>query len=309
VFEALQQAEAFEDVDAFRHVQVNVMGHPVLVSAVHMPSVRHQERIQLLPGQPADPMEPLARGEPGAIVSEPMAFREGLEAGDSLTIPTPSGPQTIPVNAIFYDYSSDAGMVLVDRTWFKRHWNDGRPESVAIYLPEGMSLEEGREKIRAALPEGVTTEVFSNRQLRDQVLVVFDHTFAITYALEAVAIIVALLAVGGGMASLVAERTRELAILRAVGASTRQQRTRVLYEAGLLGGAGWAVGTVLGIVLSMILTFVVNKYSFGWSLMFRPWEGPYLTSLLLIVPAALLAGWVPAARAAKVPIARGVRME
>ncbi len=308
-FTRLQGAPGLADVDCFRSTRVELYGRPTVVAAAYMPSVRRQDRLHYLEKLPGEhPLDALVRGENGCVISEPLAFRTGLAPGDTLDLPTPGGREKLLVRAVFYDYSSDAGMVLLDRDWFIARWHDDRVESMAVYLPPGVDLAEGRGRIRAALPPGLNIDVFSNRELRNAVLTVFDHTFAITYALEAVAIIVALLAVGGGMAALVSERTRELAILRSMGASRRQILGRTLFEAGILGGAGWALGALLGIVLSLILTYVVNRYSFGWSLALRIPAGHILLSGALMVLAALSAGSVPALRASRVEITKGIRI-
>ncbi|MBS1260952.1 MAG: ABC transporter permease YtrF [Calditrichaeota bacterium] len=311
IFHQLKRAEGIADVDHFRSVRVPVDGLPTVIAMVDMESVRRQDRLSYLDrdrryDHPADPM---INGADAALISEPLAFRTGLEPGDTLRFATPSGPAAVAVSAVYYDYSSDAGMILVDRGWFIDHWRDTRLESIAVYLPDGMSLAEGREHVNAALAGEWDLSVFSNRDLRNAVLRVFDNTFAITYALRAVAIFVSLLAVGGGMAALVVERRRELAILRAVGGSRKQVIGRVLAESGLIGAVGWSLGAVLGILLSVVLTYVVNRYSFGWTLALRlPW-GQLALSGVLMIGAALVAGAVPARDAAGQTIAHGVRVD
>ncbi len=310
-FDRLVGAEGIADVDHFRSVRVPIDGLPTVVAMVDMESVRKQKRLSWLDrgtirGSPADP---LVAGENQVFISEPLAFRTGWGVGDSLDIPTPSGTERMRIRAIYYDYASDTGMILVHRPWFVEHWGDDRLESIAVYLPDGMSLAEGREHVNAALGDDFEVSVFSNRDLRDSVLQVFDNTFAITYALRAVAILVSLLAVWGGMMALVVERRRELAILRAVGGSEKQVMGRIYVESGLIGTIGWGLGTVLGILLSLVLTFVVNKYSFGWTLALRmPW-GQIALSGVLMIGAALLAGAFPARDAARQSIAQGVRVD
>ena len=126
---------------------------------------------------------------------------------------------------------------------------------------------------------------------------IFDSTFAITYALQAIAIIVALLGIVGTLMTLVIERRRELGILRAVGASRGQVRAMVVAEAAMLGTISQVAGVVLGLLLALILVYVVNLQSFGWTIHLSiPW-----TSLLqmsaLVVLTTLLAGLYPAHRA------------
>ena len=71
---------------------------------------------------------------------------------------------------------------------------------------------------------------------------IFDSTFAITYALQAIAIVVALLGIVGTLMTLVIERRRELGILRAVGASRGQVRAMIVAEAAMLGTISQVAG-------------------------------------------------------------------
>ncbi|MFH0882141.1 MAG: FtsX-like permease family protein [bacterium] len=310
VFFDIRNAPGIADADLFKSVRLPIEGLPTTVAMVDAGSVGRQERLSYLEkvhgGQPTDA---LTAGEEACLISEPLAFRSHLNVGDTLRFIGPIGSEALAIEGVYYDYSSDAGLVLVDRSWYLKRWPEPSIESVAVYLPKGMSLTEGRRIIEQAVPPKYTIEIFSNRDLRRGVLAVFDNTFAITYALEAVAVMVALLAVSGGMTTLVQERRRELAILRAVGGSRRQILRRVLAEAGLIGFSGWLLGAVLGAALSVVLTYVVNRYSFGWSLHLKLPGGTFALSGVLMIAAALLAGALPARNASRISVAEGVRVD
>ena len=95
--------------------------------------------------------------------------------------------------------------------------------------------------------------VFSNRSLETDASRIFDRTFAITYALEAVAIFVAVMGIAGALLALVIDRRREFGLFRFLGASTQQVRKLILIEAGLLGLLANIAGLALGFVLSLLL--------------------------------------------------------
>ena len=116
---------------------------------------------------------------------------------------------------------------------------------------------------------GRAVMVFTNGRLRREAIAVFDRTFRITYALEAVAVIVAVLGIAGALLAIVIDRRREFAILRFLGAAQPQVRRIILCEAGLLGLLANGIGLVLGTLLSLILIFVINKQSFGWTIQFH----------------------------------------
>jgi putative ABC transport system permease protein len=136
--------------------------------------------------------------------------------------------------------------------------------------------------------------LFSNREIRRQGIRVFDQTFAITYALEAVAILVAVLGIAGALISIVIDRRREFGLLRFLGAATSQIRRLILVEAGLIGILANIVGLTLGYLLSLILIYVINKQSFGWTIQFH-WPVAILVGALSgVYVATVLAGLYPA---------------
>ena len=128
---------------------------------------------------------------------------------------------------------------------------------------------------------------------------VFDRTFAITYALEAVAIVVAIMGMAGALMALVIDRRREIAVLRFLGAAGGQVRRLILVESGLLGLMANVLGLAVGTLLSLILIYVINKQSFGWTIQFHWPVTLLLSALSLIYLAAILAGLYPARVAAR----------
>lgn len=198
---------------------------------------------------------------------------------------------------------------MMARENFDRYWQDPRVFSFALFVREGVPLEQVADEMRGlAAPFGKFL-VFSNRSLRERVFEIFDQTFQVTYVLRLIAVLVAVAGIFLGLTTLVAEREREIGVLRAVGASPGQIRTLILAESGLIGLVASALGMVGGLVLAFVLTYVINKAFFGWTIhLVIPWL-TVLATPLWIVPASLLAGWLPAMRAGRVPIAAAVRSE
>jgi putative ABC transport system permease protein len=145
--------------------------------------------------------------------------------------------------------------------------------------------------------------VVSNRNLRDEGMRVFDRTFAITYALEAVAVFVAVMGVGGALLALVIDRRREFGLLRFLGGASDQLRRIILFEAGVIGLLANLAGIILGVLLSLLLIYVINKQSFGWTIQFHWPVAILLAALSVVYLATLLAGLYPARIATRlVPI-------
>jgi len=230
-------------------------------------------------------------------VSEPFATRYGKHAGDRLSLATPAGPVEFAIAGVYFDYSSDRGVVMMDNATLVRHFGEQRPTGLSVYLKDGTRAAAVRGQMLARLGGVAGVFIHTNRSLRDEVLRIFDSTFAITYALQAIAIVVALLGIVGTLMTLVIERRRELGILRAVGAGRGQVRAMIVAEAAMLGTISQVVGLALGVLLALILVYVVNLQSFGWTIHLTiPWASLLQMSALVIVT-TLLAGLYPAQRA------------
>jgi len=136
--------------------------------------------------------------------------------------------------------------------------------------------------------------IFSDRQIRGEAIRIFDRTFAITYALEAVAVLVAVIGIAGALLALVIDRRRELGLMRFLGATSWQIRKLILVEAALLGLLANFAGAILGYFLSLVLIFVINKQSFGWTIRFHWPVAVLLGGLTFVYAATVLSGLYPA---------------
>jgi putative ABC transport system permease protein len=228
-----------------------------------------------------------------AIVSEPFANKHHVRAGDTLHVPLGGAVRSFQVLGIYYDYSTERGYVIVDRRTLLKYLPDTAVSNVAVYLRPGANLAAVRRNIDEIIG-GRAVLVSSNAQLRRGAIAIFDRTFRITYALEAVAVVVAVMGIAGALLAMVIDRRREFALLRFLGAAQIQVRQIILCEAGLLGLVANAIGVALGTVLSLILVFVINKQSFGWTIQFHWPAALLLLALSGIYAATVLAGLYPA---------------
>ena len=286
-------------LDEFRNLDLVYEGNLAVLGAGSYGVVL--EHGSLLFKSPADAREQLRRaiGQDAVIISEPFAMRYGKRDGDVVEIPTPQGPRPFRVAAVYYDYASDRGVVVMDRGTFRKHFGDLPPSGVAAYLREGVDPERVRTEMLAMLDEGHRAFIYSNSTLRREILSVFDSTFAITYALELIAIVVAMLGVAGTLLTLVLERRRELSLLRLTGADRRQVRRMVIIEAALIGGISQGIGLAVGFALSMVLIYVVNVQSFGWTIQFHVPAAFLVQASIAVIIATSIAGIYPARRAAQ----------
>jgi putative ABC transport system permease protein len=285
-------------VDRFRDYEISYEGLPATLGAGDSEVQARYGRTEFLGGASREVIfRQLARGE-GVVVSEPFSTKHRVRAGDLIRLSLGNGPASFRVLGVYYDYSNERGTIAMDRNTLLRYLPDPAPSSIAIYLNPAARPDQVRQEVERACA-GHRVAVFSSRALRRQALRVFDRTFAITYALEAIAIFVAIVGIAGALLALVVDRRRELSLLRFLGASARQVRRLILFEAGLLGLLSNLMGFALGVVLSLVLIFVINKQSFGWTIQFH-WPVTVLVGgLSLVYAATLAAGIYPARFAAR----------
>jgi len=207
-----------------------------------------------------------------------------------------------------FSHSHPSQFNMDDLTTFLEHYKDSAINSFVVYLEDKTQLESVREKILATLGKEIHLILRSNRELRKDVLDVFDKTFAITYSLEIIAALVAVLGLFNTLVSLILERRREIGILRFLGAYRWQVKKMIYIEAGLLGLIGAALGLVAGFLVSYLLIFVINKQSFGWTIQVHHPAGFLITATFLFLAIAFLAGLTPARMAARLNPREAVRV-
>jgi putative ABC transport system permease protein len=254
------------------------------------------------------------------IVSEPFFRRHERGVGDRLSLLSDDGPRDFEIVGVFYDYGSERGTVFMADDVYRAAWQDDRVTSIALRLTEGIDadayasslsvqLAAGRLADGTAVATDVPITVRSNRGLRQEVLVIFDRAFAITGALQVLAILVAFVGVLSALMALQLERARENATLRSTGMTRRQLGGLTLLQTGLMGGVGGRRCWPAGLTLAMILIYVINRRSFGWTIQTHLTPDVFLRALALAVVAALLAGIYPTWRLAKMSIASALREE
>ena len=289
-------------VDGFTGITVRYANSPIVVGAGRFKVL--VEHGTLLFKGPMDGRAAMAAaiGDDAVVVSEAFSLKHDVQAGDTIQLPTPKGEAAFRVAGVYFDYSNDRGLVVMDVATFARHFESVRPARLAVYLRAGADANIVRDELRTALGPERRLFIRTNIALRREVLRIFDSTFAITYALEAIAIAVSMFGVAGMLLTLVLERRREIATLRLVGADRRQLRRMIVIEAGILGAVAQAVGLAVGLSLSLILIYVINVQSFGWTIQFHVPAVFLAQSSAAIFVATAVAGLYPARRAARIAV-------
>jgi len=295
-------------IDQFRAIDISYNNLPVVLATGDFSVLSKFGNLIIKSGLPTTELSQNMVGNDRVIVSEAFSLKHRVSVGDILNLQTLNGPTKFEVSAVYFDYSRERGYIILDRTTFLKYYKENQINSFVIYLNDKSKLNQVRKEVLKTLNEHRLI-IRSNTELKKQVLEVFDKTFAITYSLEIIAILVAVLGLFNTLVSLILERKREIGILRFIGAFTRQIKRMILIEAGILGLIGSAMGLVAGVVVSYILIFVINKQSFGWTIQVH---FPYIFILLLVASSwgvSVLAGLYPARLAQELNPKEAVRVE
>jgi putative ABC transport system permease protein len=283
-----------------------------------IPGVRHAEflrsqRLILAPGKPTltllaravqseNRLPPLvgpslsikAGDPPPAWVSEIAAELYGWSPGDVIVIPLGQRNASFTVAGIWRDYARQQGAVLIERDEYLRLTGDANANDAALWLDPGAGAESVRRAAELTIPGGANLEIAGPGEIRAISLGIFDRTFAVTYALEAVAVIIGLAGLSSSFGALVLARRREFGMLRHIGMTRAQVGAMLAQEGALVSALGVAAGLALGWLISLVLIHVVNRQSFHWSMELHvPWQllAEFVAAMLaLATVTAILSG-------------------
>ncbi|MGH9620362.1 MAG: FtsX-like permease family protein, partial [Bryobacteraceae bacterium] len=284
-------------VDRYRAYSISYQGMPATLAGGDSRVVLRSAGTRFLPGENRGAiLRKLPTGN-YAIVSEPFANKHHVKPGSTLHLALAGAKRSFRVLGIYYDYST-GGFIMLDRRTLLKYLPDPNLSNIAVYLKPGADPEAVRRGIDRAIG-GRAVAVAGSKRLRRAGLAVFDRTFRITYALEAVAVIVAVMGIAGALLAMAIDRRREFAVLRFLGCERGQIRRILLCEAGLIGLLANGIGLIVGTLLSLILIFIIDKQSFGWTIQFHWPIAVLLAALSGIYLACILSALYPARTAAR----------
>jgi putative ABC transport system permease protein len=279
-----------------------------------LPALALHDPVQIAKGfrfkQARDDVWQRFRAGQAVLISESLAYHHGLEIGAALPLATAAGERDFIVGGVFYDYSTDRGMLVIDRATHADLWLDSGTTTAGVRIAPNVDYGQ----VLGAVRKLVATydkpyRVIANADIRAQSMAVFDRTFTITGVLRMLAVGVALIGVLTALLALQLEKAREHATLRALGVTPGQLGVLVSLECGLMGLIAGLLALPLGWAMSELLIEVINKRSFGWSMQSLMPPGILAEALLLAIGAALLAGVYPAWRLATAPPITALREE
>jgi putative ABC transport system permease protein len=227
-----------------------------------------------------------------AWISEALQDLYGYKVGDRLPIPLAGRNQQFQIVGVWRDYARLSGSIVISRPAYTAATGDDTANEGSIWLAPGTEASAAEKSLRSSLGNGDAIEITGSTALRERSLQIFDRAFAITYALEVIAVLIGLTGVSFAASSTALARRAEFGMLRHLG-MLRSQIIGMLADEGLLTSAfGVVYGLGLGMALSLVLVYVVNRQSFNWSidLAVPGWQLAVL-SVALIAAAACTAIW------------------
>ncbi len=255
------------------------------------------------------PARPAPDAPPPAWISEALADAQALAPGSVVALPLAGRSRRFTVAGIWRDYARQQGAIVIERSRYARLTGDDTVNQAALWLAPGAHAADVVRALAARLPPGSGELAVTAGDLRRRSLAVFDRTFAVTYALEAAAVAIGLVALSAALVAQTLARRREFGVLRHLGMTRGQVSMMLAVDGALTGALGIAVGLVLGFAISLILVQVVNRQSFHWGMELHvPWTALGLLSSGLIAATALT-GLASARGATREDAVRAVRAD
>jgi putative ABC transport system permease protein len=250
---------------------------------------------------------------PGTIavwLSEPAARILERKPGDAIRLPIGQNARFV-VAGTWRDYSRQQGAVVIDAKDYSRLTGDTARDDALVLLKPGADMAVVQRAIRAAAPAPLKSRLTMAEPaaLRTFALSIFDRSFAITYVLEAIAILVGLAGVATTASAQASARTREFGMLRHIGVGRGQIIAMLGVEGALLGAVGGLVGVTLGTGISQVLIHVINPQSFNWTMTTRLPVTLMLSVVTALIVASAITAMLAGRRAVSMDAVRAVRAD
>ena len=245
--EEIGKTEGIDEVHLVRHARVPVRGTPVSVVSVEVDKLGRRVRQKPIEGDREQMYRLTSQGK-GIMVSDSFAGLRGIQHGETIELPTPSGLLRLPVVGITRDYTNQQGSVMIDRAVYRQWWKDDAVNVMRVYVKPGVAPADAKRRILERFGGVRRLFVLENDEVRKEVLRLTDQWFGMTYNQIAVAVLVAVLGIVNTLTVSITDRRRELGVLQSVGGLRQQVRHTVWMEAVGIGLLGLILGLAFGAV-------------------------------------------------------------
>ncbi len=224
------------------------------------------------------------------LVNEQVHFLAGVEPGETIELATDRGPANYEVVGVFYDYGNPYFQFYLPEATVSAQWDHTYSRGTALWLnparADAMQQAEARLIALGAQPG----DWISQAQVRRLSVGIFDNTFAITAAMNALTMLVAAIALLASLLAILQERLPQFAQWRALGVRQREQLLLIATPLAIFCALVWLLAIPLGALLSWVLIDKINIISFGWSmpLLWEPRPALQLAAVVALICAATL---------------------
>jgi putative ABC transport system permease protein len=306
----LARVSGVDTVVSWRVRDWEYAGGPIAIDSFDPEYFRRSDLGQwtLVGGHDPDPWEEVARGS-GAVVSSSFATNVGVGVGDVLSLETPTGPLAARVAGITVAFTSPRGTLFLSRDVYRRAWNDSQITQALVKLTPGTSRDVARAAIERTLGHAYRLEILSASDLLHFWIEQVRRGFAATPVLAGLVLLVVLIGLTDALVASVAERTREIGALRALGLGRRHVTQMVVFEALLTGTVGIVLAVGLGLALGLLWVDGTFPLLLGWALGFHFPGVQLAVVVILTMVLCAAAGALPAVRAGRLAPAEALRYE
>jgi putative ABC transport system permease protein len=296
----LRRVPGVERVDPTRLVLASLDGWTIAIRA--QPAVKFRTRpFPVVESTGDDYVDAFARGEV-VLVSENLAARLGLHAGNSIALDSPSGRVTFGIGAVVVDYTMDIGTLMIDLDAYRRYWKDPLVTSYLLFLSPGSDAAAVRLAISERVGGHLPVTVLTGGEFKRNIARAIDDAFVLTYAIELVAAVIAGIGVLNFFLAEIVDRRREIGLLRTVALDRSQLLRSLTLEATMIGACGGILAIAWGWPIARIIVTHSARLVSGWRLHFDfPWRMALLMPIVVAVTAGV-AAWMPARVTARTPL-------
>ena len=259
-------------------------------------------------GDPKQAREATSQGR-GVLASNNFALRWHKKLGDTITLETPRGTLNLPIVGLLDYYRSEKGTIFLDSAVYRQYWGDDNVDYILLKLKPNTDRNEFKNSVYAALNGGQKAFIYTHEEYKQWVMRLIDGFFTLMYLQMVIAVLIAALGLMNTMIISVAERKREIGVLRAIGGLRGQIAKMILLEAVSISLIGTAAGLLGGVLVAYFLIHTAAKAVAGFNL---PFSFPILLVLIalpVVIAVALISAWLPARRGSRLPIIESISYE